>query len=494
LSRAAAVALLASLMLAGCVGAGGPKGNARQGGVIRIAYAAAPDSLDPAVASSRSAREALWLVYTAPLTYRRGSSELIPGLAASLPRISDEGRTYTFHFRDRLRYSDGAPLRASDFAHTIERVRRLRSAGARLFREVDSIDADDRSRTVRVHLRRPDSAFPYALATTYAGLVPASTTLHPKKPPAGIGPYTIGRVRGDGGFEMRRNAAFAIDGMPGGNADAIVTDVQPNRARSARAVIFGRLDYMYDPAPESMLPELRSKYRDRFREHTTTSTYAFVLDTRREPFDDARVRRGVAYAVDGHDLKRLLAGRLEPGCTLLPPPVPGHETPEACPYGDPAGHADLEKARGLVERAGAGGAAVAVRGPEDDAGRRVLGYWTRSLRKIGLRARLVSPRRRANTWLTDSSPELPHPTPYFRMVAADDPLLEVDVERLRLLALGTATERQWAKLDARVVGRVYLAPFGSVKRDTFLSERLDSDNCARFNPVYGNDYSSFCLK
>jgi hypothetical protein len=45
-----------------------------------------------------------------------------------------------------------------------------------------------------------------------------------------------------------------------------------------------------------------------------------------------------------------------------------------------------------------------------------------------------------------------------------------------------------------VVNRAYLAPFGSEKRSTFLSERLDFDNCSRFNPVYGNDYSSFCLK
>ncbi len=70
----------------------------------------------------------------------------------------------------------------------------------------------------------------------------------------------------------------------------------------------------------------------------------------------------------------------------------------------------------------------------------------------------------------------------------------MDVERLRLLPLGASTGHEWAKLDSRVVDRAYLAPFGSEKRDTFLSERLDSDNCARFNPVYGNDYSSFCLK
>jgi peptide/nickel transport system substrate-binding protein len=494
LRRAPAAALLAALALGGCVGGGEPKGNARKGGVIRIAYAARPDSLDPALGSSPTAREALWQAYTPPLTYRRTSAELIPGLATSLPKVSDEGRTYSFRFRRGLHYSNGTPLRARDLARTIGRVRRLRSPGAAIFQGVTSIEANDRTGAVRIRLRRPDSAFPYALATTYAGLVPWTTPLRPARPPPGIGPYAIGRVNRDGSFVMRRNPDFVLEGVPGGNADAIVVGIQPDRARSARAVIAGRLDYMRDPPPDSLLPELRSKYKDRYREHATASTLAFVLDTRRKPFDDVRVRRGVAYAVDGRDLKRLLAGRLEPGCTLLPSSVPGHETPDACPYGHPAAHADLEKARGLVQKAGADGARVAVRSPEDDAGRRVLGYWTRTLRKIGLRARLASPRRRANTWLAESSPDLPHPAEFFGLVAADDPLLDVDVERLRLLSLSGSTVHGWAQLDVRVVDRAYVAPLGSEKRDTFLSERLDFDNCARFNPVYGNDYSSFCLK
>jgi peptide/nickel transport system substrate-binding protein len=492
--RAALAVAIAGVALAGCVGGGGPKGNARQGGVISIAYGAPPDSLDPAVASTAAAREALWLVYTPPLTYRRSSADLVPGLAEHMPKVSDEGRLYSFSLRRGIRYSDGQPLRAGDFARTIERVRELRSPGAALFGNVAAIATDDRTGSVRVRLKRADSSFPYALATTYAGLVPGSTPPRPKRPPAGIGPYTLARVEPRGGFVMRRNGSFSLPGVPGGNVDAIAVDVQPDAARAARAVIAGRLDYMRDPPPDEMLPELRSKYEDRYDEHPTASTLAFVLYTRRKPFDDVRVRQGVAYAVDGRDLKRLLAGHLEPGCTLLPPAVPGHSAPDSCPYGDPNGHADLEKARGLVERAGASGARVDVRGPEDDTGRRILPYWTNTLRKIGLRARLVPAGRPADVWLAESAPELPHPEYFFSLVAADDPLLAVEVERMRLLPLTASTQHSWGKLDARVVGQAYLAPLGSATRNTFLSERLDFNNCVRFNPVYGNDYSSLCLK
>ena len=37
-------------------------------------------------------------------------------------------------------------------------------------------------------------------------------------------------------------------------------------------------------------------------------------------------------------------------------------------------------------------------------------------------------------------------------------------------------------------------PYGTEKVATFLSERMDFENCVLFHPVYQNDYSSWCLK
>ena len=38
-----------------------------------------------------------------------------------------------------------------------------------------------------------------------------------------------------------------------------------------------------------------------------------------------------------------------------------------------------------------------------------------------------------------------------------------------------------------------IAPFGLVTTGVLLSERLDADQCQRFHPVYGLDFSSLCL-
>ena len=53
---------------------------------------------------------------------------------------------------------------------------------------------------------------------------------------------------------------------------------------------------------------------------------------------------------------------------------------------------------------------------------------------------------------------------------------------------------RWGDLNKKLVERAWIVPYGHRKLATFLSERMDFDNCARFHPVYFNDYSSFCLK
>ena len=40
---------------------------------------------------------------------------MIPGLAESLPKITNGGKTYTLILRKGLKYSDGTPVKASDF-------------------------------------------------------------------------------------------------------------------------------------------------------------------------------------------------------------------------------------------------------------------------------------------------------------------------------------------------------------------------------------------
>lgn len=53
---------------------------------------------------------------------------------------------------------------------------------------------------------------------------------------------------------------------------------------------------------------------------------------------------------------------------------------------------------------------------------------------------------------------------------------------------------EWAALDREIVESAEVAPYGVETVSVLLSERMDAENCARFHPVFGLDWSSLCLR
>lgn len=89
-------------------------------------------------------------------------------------------------------------------------------------------------------------------------------------------------------------------------------------------------------------------YRDRIKREAWFATVYVSFNTRRQPFDDARVRLALARAIDRDAfVARITRGSGRPGATLLPPSMPGY---------DPANEAiagfDPEAARALLTAAG----------------------------------------------------------------------------------------------------------------------------------------------
>src|SRR5437763_1990692 len=119
-ASAMAVLCAVALVAAGCGGGGG-----KSGGSITIGTVG-PDSYDPVMFQTVQAVSALHLVYTPLVTYRDSagpsSADVVPGLAESVPKPTDGGKKYTFKLRSGLVYSDGTPVKASDFTHEIKRL------------------------------------------------------------------------------------------------------------------------------------------------------------------------------------------------------------------------------------------------------------------------------------------------------------------------------------------------------------------------------------
>src|SRR6266516_4628333 len=114
-------------MMVAAYGAAGTKTNTtskKPVGTLR-AVIDTVDYLDPQQAYTAQSVWAMWDVYTTLVTYRHvdgpNGFKIVPGLAASLPRVSANGRVYKFKLRKRLRYSNGKPVKAKDFKYAIKR-------------------------------------------------------------------------------------------------------------------------------------------------------------------------------------------------------------------------------------------------------------------------------------------------------------------------------------------------------------------------------------
>lgn len=408
-------ALLAALALAGCGGSSPvrPEPDRPDPGPIRMAMAGV-GTLDPARAVTAQETELDWVLYTGLVTYRHAGgaagTELIPGVARTMPRVGDGGRDYTLTLRRGTRFCGGPALRASDVVATFERVLRTSGSPARplLLRVLRGAAAfaSGRARTitglvgdgnasgrVTIRLDRPDPAFDALLAEPALGIVPAGTPVRdrPGHPPVGIGPYCLRHVLAGRSFALVRNRRWhALPGIPAGQVDVEVT-LSSAVSADARAVLNDVLD-VEDPVqalPARTLAELlrHGRGRDPLVLDGRPVAYVFLGDSR-PPFDNRLAREGVLDGL-GAQGPGGAASRTVPAACDVVPLVAAEPAPDGC--GVPAlAVGQLTAARALVARSGTRGEPITVWAPRSGP----EGGWLRAqasvLRSLGYPVRIAT--------------------------------------------------------------------------------------------------------
>jgi peptide/nickel transport system substrate-binding protein len=547
------VALTASVTVAACGGndssstsksstGGSSSGSARTGGTATVLMGTAPDYLDPQLAYTTQAVEAHWISYTGLLTYRHEEGEpgtqLIPGLADALPRISSDGLTYEFTLRRGLRYSDGTPVRASDFPYSIERMIKVpwggRSfvtnyvVGADAFdrgtaRSISGITADDATGRITIRLREAYGAFANVLAFPALAFVPRGTPIKnlSADPPPGVGAYMLTDVVPNRTFTLRRNplfAGFRIPDIPVGNLDSIRVNIVSNTNSEAQQVLNNQADIFDsgDTLPPALLPQIEAQARDRFARKPVPSTFYFFLNTTIAPFNNEKARIAVNMAMDRDALSRIASGFLETDCYFIPRGIVGHPT-SPCPYGDTP---DLAGAQRLLREAGLVGAPVTVWGQERSPRKEYIDYYTDLLNKIGFRAteRIISDtvyfptignaRTNPQTGFADWLQDFPNPSDFYLLMdgrsiqptnnqnfsKVNDPHIQSELNKLNRVPATQldSVASEWQALDEYTARRAYVAVYGAEAVPKFFSDKLNFD--AIFHPLYFNDWSTISLK
>ncbi|MGE5408674.1 MAG: ABC transporter substrate-binding protein [Syntrophothermus sp.] len=540
------IAAIASIALAACGGGGssgssGAEGEGKEGGILNATYASFPDYMDPALSYTAEGWTAMADTYIPLLTYKHAEgaegAEVIPGLAKEMPKITNGGKTYTLFLRPGLKYSNGEPVKASDFKFAVERMFKLNSGGsvfytsivgAEKFAEtkkgsIPGIKTDDKTGEVQITLEKPRGTFTNELGLMFVAPLPQSTPIEDlsANPPPATGPYVITKSVPGRSWEYERNPYWAkanskaMPEYPSGHVDGAKITVIRNPQTQVDDIEQGKYDWMQNPPPASRYAEVKEKYEGtQFRTQETNSTYYFWMNTTKPPFNDVKVRQAVNYAVDSRALERVYAGQIEGTQQILPPGMPGYEKLNLYPQ-------NLEKAKELIKEANPSDMNITVwtdtESPNNEAGE----YYEGVLKELGFQTKLKQ--INADNYFTIignlSTPDLdtgwsdwfqdyPHPNDFFQPLLAGESILQTNngnfaqlnnpafnkkITELGEQQLGPEQEKEYAQLDKEMMEEAPWAPYGTRTLSTFVSSAINLE-AVIFNPTFGHYLTSFEFK
>lgn len=376
-------------------------GRTRQGGTFRIAVGAYA-SVDPAISDGwvELATCALLVRYAdKPLPE---GDRLVPEVAAGYPKVSRDGRTYTFRIRKDVRFSTGARVTAANFAYAIDRVLspELQSpyggflddiVGTRAVedgkaRHVYGIRASGNKLSIR--LTRPVGDFVARLTYPAYCPVPTGLPIVPEGvnvPPPGSGPYYIANWSRDRQLVLKRNRFYRGD-RPHHVAQFVVT-IGGDDDTITRAIDRNQIDWgVGGNVPTEAAGDLGKKYGVGgprfFVRPSGGAIFYLALNTQRPLFrNNAALRQAVNFALDRPALVRARGPYWgTPSDGYLPLGMAGAPAGHLYPVKRP----NLTKARSLARGHTRGRTAV-LYARDNDYGTLQAQIVQRNLKAIGVR-------------------------------------------------------------------------------------------------------------
>jgi peptide/nickel transport system substrate-binding protein len=532
---------LAAVSAIGLASCGGGSSSGKEGGTLNATFAGLPDYLDPALSYTAEGWNAIGEIYIPLLTYKHAegveSSEVVPGLAKEMPKITDGGKTYTLNLRPGLKYSDGTAVKASDFTFAVERMFKVDSGGSPFYTDIvgaekfsetktggiPGIEANDKTGEIVIHLVKPRGTFTNELGLMFVAPIPADTpnSNQSTNPPPGTGPYIITKVDQSKGWEYERNPywakanAKAMPEYPSGHVDKINVSIIRNPSTQVNGIEQGKFDWMQTQPPPDRYAEIRSKYEGtQFRPQPTISTYYFWMNTNKPPFNDPKVRQAINYAVDPAALERIYTGSLKGNQQILPPGMPGYKKFELYPH-------NLAKAKAMIKEANPADMNITVWGDSEAENEAAVTYYQDVLTQLGFNAtlKIVNPDNYFTVIGNQTTPDLdtgwsdwfqdyPHPNDFFQPLLSgesilptnngnfaeiDNPKFNKEISRLGEEQLGPEQEKAYEALDREYMEEAPWAPYGTRTLSTFVSSAINFDKVI-FSATFGQYLTSFQFK
>ena len=352
-----------------------PAGGPLYGGVVNMSAYADSRDWDPKGSSSLSSIQAVSQLYNQIVQYDTVDTSLIVCDLCESWEASNGGQTITFHIRDDVSWLDGEQLDAEDVHNSMLRYGDLDSKMGRsgLWRQytlesknggVNLID----NNTVEFNLKFASGAFIKFLAVDYVKVLPkhlldqgidlnlAESVIEHK---SGSGPFVLDEYQRGSFYKVSKNENYFKDGKP--YFDGIEHTIIVDTSVLISQIKAGQIDMSNGGFTNLTPTQVFDLERDTDGQYRgvavqPTADWGLMLNVKKEPFNDARVRQAIALAIDYQEWNDLVFDNTSGvGCPLMGLAHSFEECetwPGLRPKDTPEGEADLARAKELMAEAG----------------------------------------------------------------------------------------------------------------------------------------------
>ena len=335
-----ALAMLAAMAATGAQAQGTPKNR------VTLAMVLEPPGMDPTIAPAAAIGEIVHYNVLEGLTKINVDGSVTPLLAESWS-MEPDGKSYTFRLKKGVRFHDGEAFDASDVKFSFERAKDDKStnkAKKAVFDNIRRIDTPD-AHTVILTLDNADPNFLFRMGENTAVILDPKSAAGTATKPVGTGPFTFD--------DWKKGNSVSLKKWPGyRDARSVKLErvtfrfINDPAARVA-ALLAGDIDGIPRLDAPQAVKQLQADKRFVVAIGNTAGKGIVAINNKKKPFDDVRVRRAIAHAIDR---KAFIDGVLEG----LAKPIGSHFAPTDAGYVDLAGQYpyDPAKATALLKEAG----------------------------------------------------------------------------------------------------------------------------------------------
>ena len=320
--------------------------QARKDGSAVLGIVLEPPGLDPTMAPAASIGEIVHYSVLEGLTKINMDGSITPLLAESWS-IDPDGKSYTFKLKEGVKFHDGEAFDAADVKFSFERAKAEGStnkAKKAVFDNIARIDTPDPS-TVIVVLNQADGNFLFRMGENTAVILDPKSAATTSTKPIGTGPFKFDSWAKGASVTLVKNDAYRSAAAV--KLKKVTYRFISDNAAQVAALLAGDVDGIPRGVSAQNVKQFQSDARFSVTIGGTEGKTIVSINNKKKPFDDVRVRRALAAAIDR---KAVIDGSSEG----YGKPIGSHLVPSDAGYIDLTGANPYnpEKAKALLKEAG----------------------------------------------------------------------------------------------------------------------------------------------